>query len=74
MATFSSVEPQNPNVVACKDCHEPISRKAEVCPHCGRRYHLSRTDVVATILIVLFVISAMLALFGMALPGTHSRY
>lgn len=26
---------ENPNLVPCPDCFQPISRRAQICPHCG---------------------------------------
>ena len=28
-------EVANPNLTACPDCFQPVSRRAQVCPHCG---------------------------------------
>ena len=28
-------EIENPNLVPCPDCFEPVSKRAAVCPHCG---------------------------------------
>jgi len=52
----------NPKLIPCRDCYVPISKNAEVCPRCGTRIKLSRTDVVATIWFVLFIIGMLLAM------------
>lgn len=57
---------EHPNLVACDDCGQPISRNAEVCPHCGRRIRGSRTDQLATIIFVLMLLSLVVAFMNMA--------
>ena len=71
MAIFSKGETdgsQRPELVACDDCGQPVSKKAEVCPHCGRRIRGSRTDQLAIIIFVLMLLSLVAAFFSM---GSH---
>ncbi len=46
----------------CKDCGEEISKKAEVCPSCGRVYKKSDVGCLLTILIsiifFMFIVSS----------------
>lgn len=35
---------ENPNLIPCPDCFEPVSKRAQVCPHCGAT--LSNSSVV----------------------------
>lgn len=52
------------NLVQCPDCEQGVSKKAEVCPHCGRRIRGSRTDQVATVLFVLIILGAIMELLS----------
>ena len=36
-------EIENPNLVPCPDCFEPVSKRAAVCPHCGAPLTASET-------------------------------
>ncbi len=36
MANKSARRPRGPNLVACPDCGQVVSRLAKACPHCGR--------------------------------------
>jgi len=57
-------EEGNPNLVGCKDCHNLVSKNAEVCPHCGCRIKRSTTDQVAMVFLVLTIIGFFLAIFS----------
>jgi uncharacterized paraquat-inducible protein A len=48
-----------PNLEPCTDCGNLISDEAEVCPHCGKRHRLSRTDQIATVMFIVFVAFVM---------------
>jgi uncharacterized OB-fold protein len=51
---------ENKRMMSCKDCGNSISKKAEVCPHCGVRHN---THPVVLYNACFFVIGLFIAFF-----------
>lgn len=52
----------NPSLKPCRDCGYPVSKHAEICPHCGkamRAKHKSRVSLVLAGLLVLISVVAI---------------
>lgn len=59
MALFNQGEPvptSNTRLVPCMECQGAVSKKTEVCPHCGARIKQGRTGELATIIFVLGIL------------------
>jgi predicted RNA-binding Zn-ribbon protein involved in translation (DUF1610 family) len=54
----------NNRLMPCPDCNREISKKAHVCPHCGRQILPTVLDARATGVIVMLIIAFI---FGVAL-------
>ncbi|MDR3346527.1 MAG: hypothetical protein LBS73_05060 [Campylobacteraceae bacterium] len=60
----SKIEIKNPNLMACPDCEEAISKKASLCPHCGGILKTPENVIVGRVfwsIIVIFCLYASIA-------------
>ena len=57
--------PMTKNLMLCPDCKKQVSRNAEACPHCGRRFKAppqTTVGILSAIVLAFLFISLVLAL------------